>query len=145
MLSPSGEDHGHRALPTYDRPMDSEPPTTKREIRRALLARRRSMPAAAVAAASDAIVAVLRELPELATLAGRGTETRSVLLYAADPDEVDLGGLIDDHGPGGRSCCPAWWATRSSPSRTLLARRSTPATAGSANRRAHHSMRRAVP
>ena len=100
MLSPSGEDHGHRALPTYDRPMDSEPPTTKREIRRALLARRRSMPAAGVAAASDAIVAVLREPPELATLAGRGTETRSVLLYAADPDEVDLGGLIDDPPAG---------------------------------------------
>lgn len=69
-------------------------------MRRALLARRRSVPAAAVAAASEVIVALLRELPELTSRAGRGTEARSVLLYAADPDEVDLGGLIDDPPAG---------------------------------------------
>jgi 5-formyltetrahydrofolate cyclo-ligase len=69
----------------------------KRTARRVLLARRRSLPAPAVAAASDAIVDVLRALPELS---GGRSEPRHVLLYAADPDEVDLDDLID-HPPVG--------------------------------------------
>ena len=59
----------------------------KRALRRALLAERRDLARDDVAAASRAVVTALRGLPELA---GR----RTVLLYAADPDEVDLDALI---------------------------------------------------
>jgi 5-formyltetrahydrofolate cyclo-ligase len=60
----------------------------KRSVRRELLAARRSVPADEIAAASTRIVARFRALPEL-------DGARTVLLYAADPDEVDLSALID--------------------------------------------------
>jgi 5-formyltetrahydrofolate cyclo-ligase len=61
--------------------------TVKRALRRDLLIERRGLPSATVASASATIVAGLRTLPELA---GR----HEVLLYAADPDEVDLDALV---------------------------------------------------
>jgi len=61
----------------------------KRALRRELLVRRRALPADEVAAASRAVVAALRALPEL-------TDVGSVLLYAADPDEVMLDALLID-------------------------------------------------
>jgi 5-formyltetrahydrofolate cyclo-ligase len=61
----------------------------KRAIRRSLLDRRRALPSGAVATASRAIEAQLRTLAELAP--GSGSR---LLLYAPDPDEVDLTGLI---------------------------------------------------
>jgi len=71
----------------------------KRELRRLLLAERRELPRDVIADASRAIVTRLRGLPELVPdvttertreRAGR----RRVLLYAADPDEVDLDPLV---------------------------------------------------
>jgi len=59
----------------------------KRSLRRELLAVRRGLPVGDVRSASDAVVASLRVLPELAG-------PQAVLLYAADPDEVDLGPLL---------------------------------------------------
>jgi 5-formyltetrahydrofolate cyclo-ligase len=79
-----------RGTATYARPMTRDTAdATKRELRRALLERRRSLSPAGVAAASQAIEGHLRTLPELAP--GRD---RTLLLYAADPDEVALDGLI---------------------------------------------------
>lgn len=69
-------------------PGRADPAAAKRDVRRVLLARRRALPAATIAAASRSIVDALRDLPELA---GR----RRVLLYASDPDEVSLDALID--------------------------------------------------
>jgi len=60
----------------------------KRARRRELLARRRSLRPADVASASDRIVARLRALDVVRTA---GT----IVLYAADADEVDLGPLLD--------------------------------------------------
>jgi len=74
--------------------MDSD--GTKRATRSALLARRRALPPELVATASRAIELRLRSLAPL----DDGVE-RTVLLYAADPDEVELDGLI--MGP------PAGW------------------------------------
>lgn len=65
----------------------------KRALRRDLLAARRALPRDVVVAASDRIVAALRALPELAG-------AHALLLYAADPDEVDLDALVA-HAPGG--------------------------------------------
>ena len=74
----------------------------KRELRAALLAERRAIPAATLAAASASIAGALRSLPELGTEHATGHATghatdprrRQVLLYAADPDEVDLDALL---------------------------------------------------
>jgi 5-formyltetrahydrofolate cyclo-ligase len=71
----------------------------KRALRRALLAERRALPPDAVATASGAIVAALRTLPELAGAS-------DVLLYAADPDEVDLDALLDAPPHGWRVLLP---------------------------------------
>lgn len=65
------------------------PAQVKRVRRRELLAARRDLPAAVVAAASQQVVMRLLDLPELHA-------ARSVLLYAADPDEIDLSPLIDE-------------------------------------------------
>jgi 5-formyltetrahydrofolate cyclo-ligase len=59
----------------------------KRSLRRDLLDARRAVERAPIAAASDRVVAALRALPELA-----GAPT--VLLYAADPDEIDVDALV---------------------------------------------------
>ena len=76
----------------------------KRSLRSTLLAQRRALPVGTIAAASRSIVAALRTLPELADeSAAARTGGRDgyrpggplgVLLYAADPDEVDLDPLI---------------------------------------------------
>ncbi len=66
----------------------------KRELRAALLAERRAIPAATLAAASASIVTALRSLPELGTEHATDARRRQVLLYAADPDEVDLDALL---------------------------------------------------
>jgi 5-formyltetrahydrofolate cyclo-ligase len=71
----------------------------KRARRRELLAARRSLPAVDVGAASRRVVAHLRGLPEL-------TGVRTLLLYAADPDEIDLAALLDDPPPGCRVLLP---------------------------------------
>jgi 5-formyltetrahydrofolate cyclo-ligase len=71
----------------------------KHVLRRALLDVRRALPHDVVAAASARIVATLRTLPELA---GAGT----VLLYAADPDEVDLDALVERAPTGWRVLLP---------------------------------------
>jgi 5-formyltetrahydrofolate cyclo-ligase len=71
----------------------------KRALRRGLLAERRGLPAAELAATSRAIVTTLRTLPEL-------TAARDVLLYAADPDEVDLDALLLDPPSGWRVLLP---------------------------------------
>jgi 5-formyltetrahydrofolate cyclo-ligase len=71
----------------------------KRALRRGLLAVRRALPRDVVAAASERIVRALRTLPELA---GK----RAVLLYAADPDEVDLDALIASAPDGCRVLLP---------------------------------------
>ena len=73
--------------------------SAKRSLRRDLLAQRRSLPPAVVAAASRTIVA---ELAALAELAAR----RNVLLYAADPDEVDLDALVREPPHGWRVLLP---------------------------------------
>jgi len=87
----------------------------KRARRSELLAARRAVPAADVAAASRRIVATLRSLPELApaarpgagpdALPGRAAE-RNLLLYAADPDEVDLSELLAAPPQGFRVLLP---------------------------------------
>jgi 5-formyltetrahydrofolate cyclo-ligase len=59
----------------------------KRALRRALLAERRALPSSVVSEGSRRIVATLAALPELEGV-------RHVLLYAADPDEVDLDPLL---------------------------------------------------
>jgi 5-formyltetrahydrofolate cyclo-ligase len=59
----------------------------KRALRRALLAERRALDPSVVAEGSRRIVATLAALPEL-------SDVRDVLLYAADPDEVDLDPLL---------------------------------------------------
>ena len=67
----------------------------KRRLRAELLAARRALPGPTVAAASRAIVAGLRVLPELtAERPGPRRAARNVLLYAADADEVDLDPLL---------------------------------------------------
>ncbi len=58
----------------------------KQALRRELLARRRSLPAEEHARISAAIVRTLADLPEL-------VRARSLLLHAAQPDEVDLSTL----------------------------------------------------
>jgi len=65
----------------------------KRSLRRELLRARRAQDAAAVGSASDEVVAALRTLPELAG-------ERTVLLYAADPDEIALDALVQDPPDG---------------------------------------------
>jgi len=72
---------------------------TKRERRRELLAARRAVPAGEVAAGSLRVVAHLRALPEV-------SEARTLLLYAADPDEIDLAGLFDEPPAGCRVLLP---------------------------------------
>lgn len=72
----------------------ADPATAKRALRAELLAQRRALPPAEVAAASAAVVARLRTLPELATGPLR------VLLYAADPDELSLDPLVADPPDG---------------------------------------------
>jgi len=59
----------------------------KRALRRELLAVRRALPAATVAEASQRVVAHLLGLPEV-------RQARSLLVYAADPDEIDLSVLL---------------------------------------------------
>ena len=76
----------------------------KRALRRELLALRRGLAVDVVAEGSDAIVAHLRVLPELAVPAPAGP--LSVLLYAADPDEVMLDRLIGDPPDGWRILLP---------------------------------------
>lgn len=71
----------------------------KRVLRRELLARRRALPPEVVTAGSRAVVATLRTLPELVT-------ARNVLLYAADPDEVDLDALVRTPPDGWRVLLP---------------------------------------
>jgi 5-formyltetrahydrofolate cyclo-ligase len=79
----------------------------KRARRRELLAIRRAVPAADVAAASRRVVANLRGLPELAGEASdEPSPGRSLLLYAADPDEVDLTDLLTVPPPGYRVLLP---------------------------------------
>jgi len=60
----------------------------KRSLRRELLALRRALPAADVAAASARVVALLRDLPEV-------KQATTMLLYVADPDEIDVSALRD--------------------------------------------------
>ncbi len=79
----------------------------KRALRRELLAVRRALPAAERAATSRAVVAALRTLPELgAAREGGHARPRDLLLYAADPDEVDLDALLADPPPGWRVLLP---------------------------------------
>ena len=66
----------------------------KRELRAALLAERRAIPAATLAAASASIAGALRSLPELVPGHATDPRPRQVLLFAADPDEVDLDALL---------------------------------------------------
>lgn len=75
---------------------------TKRELRRRLLAERRGLAAAEVAAASRAVVATLRTLPELVP----GGRPLGVLLHAADPDEVALDELLAAPPDGWRVLLP---------------------------------------
>jgi len=86
-------------------PSDVDPSDVdvKRARRRELLAARRAVPAADVAAASGRIVATLRDLSELAPDASC---ERSLLLYAADPDEVDLTELLEAPPLGFRVLLP---------------------------------------
>jgi 5-formyltetrahydrofolate cyclo-ligase len=72
---------------------------TKRALRRELLDARRTLPRDVITAASERIVATLRTLPEL-------SDARGVLLYAADPDEVDLDALVTDAPPGWQVLLP---------------------------------------
>lgn len=72
---------------------------TKTGLRRELLIARRALPADVVAAASTAVVDRLRTLPELAGV-------RQVLLYAADPDEIDLDVLVAAPPTGWRVLLP---------------------------------------
>lgn len=65
----------------------------KRARRRELLAARRALPSVDVMVASRMIVARLRALPEVSA-------ARTLLLYAADPDEIDLADLLSDPPPG---------------------------------------------
>jgi 5-formyltetrahydrofolate cyclo-ligase len=58
----------------------------KRALRRELLARRRALPAEEHARIAAAVIRTLVSLPEL-------THARTLLLYAAQPDEVDLAAL----------------------------------------------------
>jgi 5-formyltetrahydrofolate cyclo-ligase len=78
---------------------------TKHARRRELLNARRALPAAAVATASRRAVANLRRLPELTSDAGSSSQ-RTLLLYAADPDEIDLTALLDAPPPGFRVLLP---------------------------------------
>jgi 5-formyltetrahydrofolate cyclo-ligase len=71
----------------------------KRVLRATLLAERRALPPTAVADASRSIVTTLTALPELAGV-------RDVLLYAADPDEVDLDALLAAPPSGWRILLP---------------------------------------
>ena len=71
----------------------------KRTLRRELLSVRRGIASDVVAAASLAVVARLRTLPELAAPC-------TVLLHAADPDEIALDALVDDPPPGWRVLLP---------------------------------------
>jgi 5-formyltetrahydrofolate cyclo-ligase len=86
---------------------------SKRARRRELLEVRRALPPAAVAAASQRVVANLRGLVELSSAAGVGarasarpTSERALLLYAADADEIDLSDLLDAPPPGFRVLLP---------------------------------------
>ena len=71
----------------------------KRTRRRDLLAERRSTPASEVASLSQRVIDNLLSLSELG-------EARTVLLYAADPDEVDLTALLDAAPPRFRMLLP---------------------------------------
>lgn len=71
----------------------------KRALRDELLAVRRALPRDVVADASERIVAALRTLPELGG-------ARALLLYAADPDEVDLDALVARAPDGCRVLLP---------------------------------------
>jgi len=85
----------------------------KRARRRELLSVRRSLTAAEVAGASQRIVTHLLGLPEV-------QRARTLLLYAADPDEVDLGAMLDDPPVGCTVLLPRVEAD------TLVAVRHTP-------------------
>lgn len=74
-------------------------PHAKRALRHELLAARRALPRDVVADASERIVATLRTLPEL-------DGARMLLLYAADPDEVDLDALVAGAPDGCRVLLP---------------------------------------
>ena len=81
------------------KPAASDLPSVKRVRRRELLAARRGLTTADVAAASRRVVEHLLGLPELV-----GTST--ILVYAADPDEIDLGVLLDGGPRGHRVLLP---------------------------------------
>ena len=86
---------------------DGDVATAKRALRRELLDRRRALPVEHVAAASAAVVATLRTLPELAATARADDGApRGLLLYAADPDEVSLDALIAAPPAGWRVLLP---------------------------------------
>jgi len=72
---------------------DTDPAARKRLLRRELLARRRALPPADLAAASAAIVTALRALPEL-------TGADRVLLHVALAHEPDLDALLTAPPPG---------------------------------------------
>ncbi len=81
--------------------MDAAPSIgdAKRALRQALLAERRALPPSVVAEGSHRIVASLTALPELSAV-------RDVLLYAADPDEIDLDPLLAAPPSGRRILLP---------------------------------------
>ena len=101
---PPGEVRGRTTGRTYAAGMTSDAQThpggtppdltaAKRARRRELLAARRALPPADVMVASRRIVARLRALPEVSA-------ARTLLLYAADPDEIDLTDLLVDPPSG---------------------------------------------
>ena len=90
---------------------DGDVVSAKRALRDELLAWRRANPSDHIAAASSAVVAALKTLPELAgptpaSAAGSDGALRGLLLYAADPDEVSLDALITAPPAGWRVLLP---------------------------------------